>query len=243
MTDNLKERAFLVLSGMLGAILAVLSDLIQKNEAAATLKIAYTIQTTLAIAFSNLMAAILLVMLGAALCLVFEAKTKKSAFYVGASILTIIMTVTPYESPPSLNSHLPNNINREPNAEDAWHTLLNPTATFALNQDTTRAAKKDTTEKFSKVSVRLRTDNKEPILNEVLVSLREFKSKKIVGESKFIGDNFEFTHQPGEYEIIIEVRGYRTEKQLLQLEPEQTKSLEIIMKASGLPLFLQRLLR
>jgi hypothetical protein len=184
------------------------------------------------------MAALLLVMLGAALCLVFEAKSKKSAFYVGASILTIIMTVTPYESPPSLNSNLPNNTIRKPGTEDgAWNKLL------ALNQDTTRATKKDTTEQFSKVSIRLRTDNKEPIINEVLVSLREFKSKKIVGESKFIGGNFEFIHQPGEYKIIIEVRGYRTEKQLLQLKLGQTKSLEIVMQASGLPLFLQRLLR
>src|SRR3990167_2049754 len=91
----------LCLSGMVGAIVAILGDITQKETASALVKITTTVNRTLQIGLEPYYWAAVLVVLGVALSLIFEPTSKKMAFFVGASIIALIMTATPYEPLPS----------------------------------------------------------------------------------------------------------------------------------------------
>jgi hypothetical protein len=91
----------LCLSGMVGAIVAILGDITQKDTASAVIKISTTVNSTLQLGLATIVWAAVLVVLGVALSLIFEPTSKKMAFFVGASVIALIMTATPYEPLPS----------------------------------------------------------------------------------------------------------------------------------------------
>jgi hypothetical protein len=99
--EHISRYVTLCLSGMVGAVVAILGDITQKDTASAVIKIATTVNSTLQLGFATIVWAAVLVALGVALSLIFEPTSKKMAFFVGASVIALIMTATPYESLPS----------------------------------------------------------------------------------------------------------------------------------------------
>jgi hypothetical protein len=87
-------------SALLGAAIAVLADVIQKEAASATLKIAAAAAEHLRIAAPPIVWAGILVLLGVGVCFVNEPRSRQSAFYAGASIVALLVTVVPYKPPP-----------------------------------------------------------------------------------------------------------------------------------------------
>jgi hypothetical protein len=88
-------------AGAFGGVIAVLADLIQKQDASAVLIFAATLNRTFQLEIATWGWAFVLIILAIALCVVFEPDTKPRAFYIGASILTLLMTAVPFKIPDS----------------------------------------------------------------------------------------------------------------------------------------------
>ncbi|CCD90721.1 membrane hypothetical protein [Bradyrhizobium sp. ORS 375] len=87
------------LAGAFGGVIAVLGDLIQKQDASAVLVFASTLNRILQLAIATWGWALVLVALAVALCVIFEPDSKPRAFYIGASILALLMTAVPFKLP------------------------------------------------------------------------------------------------------------------------------------------------
>ena len=212
-------------SGLVGGTIAALADVVQKQEASAVTKIETVIETHLLEGGSipQYTVVLFLALLAVALVFIFGVKTKKTAFFVGASVLSIIATSTPYESVPSLigNSNT---------------SIFRPAVFFA------QAEKPE----LSRVDIHLETKNAKPI-SEVTVSLRRLQSLKaggIIARSKFIEANFSFYQEPGYYVLKIEVPGYQIAEIFLTIVPEiEAESYVIELEPTWVPLSIQRLLK
>jgi MFS family permease len=99
---NFARACAIGVSAMIGAVVAVMADLVQKEAASAVLKITGIANVHLGLIVSPLLWALGLVLLGVALCFVFEPATKKAAFYLGASIIALVMTAIPFQTPPTM---------------------------------------------------------------------------------------------------------------------------------------------
>jgi hypothetical protein len=93
------EKVAIGAAGGFGGVVAVLGDLIQKQDASAALIFASTLNRIFQLGIATWAWALVLVILAVLLCLVFEPDTKPRAFYVGASILTLLMTAVPFKMP------------------------------------------------------------------------------------------------------------------------------------------------
>jgi len=103
-------RISLALSALVGGLVSTLADLLQKSEASAVLLIG----RTLGYIFPDLpgpqiIAIGLILLLAVSFSLIFEMDTKKGAFYLGASVLALLMTTTPYNPPPGFKTE-PNSV-------------------------------------------------------------------------------------------------------------------------------------
>jgi hypothetical protein len=99
-----RARIALVLSAFVGGFTCTLADLMQKSEASAVLLIGQKLNEIFGVPSPTLFAIGIILILAAALPLIFESPTKKGAFYAGASVLAILMTITPYNVPPGLKT-------------------------------------------------------------------------------------------------------------------------------------------
>jgi len=215
-------------SGFVGSTIAALADVVQKQEASAVTKIETAIETHLLEGSSipQYTVVLFLALLAVALVFIFGVKTKKTAFFVGASVLSMIATTMPYESVPSLigNSNA---------------SIFRPAVFFA------QAEKPE----LPRVDIHLETKetkNARPI-SEVTVSLRRLQSLKaggIIARSKFTEADFSFYQEPGYYVLKIEVPGYQITEIFLTIVPEmEAESRVIELKPTWIPLAIQRLLK
>ena len=186
------------LSGLVGSVIAVLADTVQKAEASAVATIAENLNAVVFRTFNHavielmeLSVMTLLMVLGIALCFIFEVKTKKAALYAGASILALIMTFVPYRSVDPAGTTRP--------AGSA-----SPSAGLLLLQDTS-----------SPKQVPLEVKTAQPV-SELTVVLRERESARIVGRSTFTylsGTNHEILLDlralQVDYAITVEAPGHR----------------------------------
>ena len=104
MDDKTKKRITYLGSAFFGGFICILADLIQKAEASAVLLIGEKLEKLLGLPSPRLFAIVIILIIAASLPLIFEPKSKKNAFYVGASVLAILMTITPYQIPAGLKT-------------------------------------------------------------------------------------------------------------------------------------------
>lgn len=241
MTKLSKQKNIVVigLSGAVGGIVAALADAVQKGEGASAIgKIEKTIETGL-LEGNNIpqySVVFLLVGLAVALCFIFEPETKMKAFFVGAGILSIIMTFVPYELPPPFRTNPSNETGVESSIEDSLsYNFFRPALCFAQPPDETR--------QLVRVHIQLVPDDERRV-SEAIVTLQESQSRKIIASSKFIGSDFHFYQPAGDYIITVEVPGYRIAELKMSLQAgQEEESLVILLKSTWIPLPLQRLLR
>ncbi len=96
-------RVQLAFSALVGGVICVLADLVQKSTASAVTTLGRSLEVTFDIPFSSVVATALILSLGIALCFIFDARRKRIAFYYGTSILALIMVGVPYKVPPGLS--------------------------------------------------------------------------------------------------------------------------------------------
>jgi len=92
----------ILFSGGVGALVAVIADIVQKEDTGAVLKIAAVCNKYFLLNWSTLWFALSLIVLGVVLCFVFDPTNKKLAFSTGAGIIALIMTAVPISKPPTL---------------------------------------------------------------------------------------------------------------------------------------------
>jgi hypothetical protein len=99
----------IALSALVGAFLCVLADLTQKTEASAIINMGNALGEILNVAHTEIVAICIVLVLAIALCLIFDVSNKRNAFYLGASVLALMMTLTPYKLPPGFKT-TPNSV-------------------------------------------------------------------------------------------------------------------------------------
>ena len=104
--ENLGRNLAFGFSGAVGALLGVLADIIQKEEASAVMKITDVGTRLLELSAPPAAFAGFLILVGVALAFIFGADTNKKSFYIGASIVTIMMTLVPFKLPAEGSANL-----------------------------------------------------------------------------------------------------------------------------------------
>lgn len=223
------SKLALALSGGVGGVVAALCDVVQKNEASAVAAIARAVEVTLRMSFPPILAVILTVCLAIALCFVFEPDTKTKAFYLGASVLAIVMTVVPYKSPPDLQSSASGAIGRGASV-NVEKPILFARATFLQEARATRA------------SIVLVPEDGED-LPDILITLLARDTRRIVAQSKTTSRTFYFSQAPGEYLVRVEASRYQIVEDTLTLRPGEASTRRLELKRTWIPLPVQRLFR
>ena len=197
---NWTSRLYLGFSGAMGGILAALSDILQKDQASAVMKIHDSLRTTLGVPSHPLLVVGMLVGFAVALCFIFDARTNRRAFYIGASIPSILMTIVPYRVAPSLGSNRSQAMNSVAAPAGLGSVLLTPWKVFA------QSAQENKSE--IGVEVHLHTADNRPV-DQAVYTLIKRGSEEIVGRSAIKGADFSFYVVPDTYRLRIEVAGYR----------------------------------
>ena len=109
MNNKLVTRIALLASAFIGGIICILADLVQKSEASAVLLIGQKLGEIIGLPSPTLFAIGIILIIATSLPIIFESTSKKGAFYVGTSVLAILMTITPYNVPPGLKTE-PNSV-------------------------------------------------------------------------------------------------------------------------------------
>lgn len=109
-------------SALIGSGVAALADLLQKDTAGSVVKLQTTLASLLGLNLATLWAVLILMVLGAALCFVFQPKTRQAGFALGLSVISIIMTATPTK-PPGSPAGLPIGVSNRSGAADVYALL------------------------------------------------------------------------------------------------------------------------
>jgi len=95
---GLTQFLTILIAGGAGVTVALISDFVQKGDASALLVMNTFLNSSLDLSVPILYQAIALLVAGAIAVFVFDPRTKRSAFTMGASILAIFMTIMPVQN-------------------------------------------------------------------------------------------------------------------------------------------------
>jgi len=226
------KMIYIGLSGGVGGFLAILSDLVQKEEASAVMQINLAVRKFLGVTTYPLVVVLFLIAISVALCFIFSADSNKKAFYVGASILSIMMTAVPYNMPPSLNSQPIPAASGAVLRPNWWDKLMIPGPALAQNAQPANQT-------YS-IHVHLDTTDKKPV-ESAIFTLIDPSSGQLVARSKVQGADFTFAVANRPYLLRVQVSGYAIAES--SLNPAAQPSLTISLSPSSIPLSIQRIFR
>jgi hypothetical protein len=229
--ENARNTTCLALSAATGGLLAILSDIAQKQEASAVEHLQSALGGVLGVQTYPAVVAIVLITLSVALSFIFSAQSNKSAFYVGASILAIMMTAVPYSPPPSLStSPTAGHADAAPTS-GLWDRLMIPPQVLAQSRSSN--------ELTYPVDVHLQTDNRKAVTGAIF-SLIDANSGQILGRSRVQSGDFTFYAQNRPCTLRVQVDGYAIVERPLN---PSVRTLTILLTSSNVPLALQRIFR
>ncbi|MGA7753971.1 MAG: hypothetical protein WCB05_14145 [Candidatus Sulfotelmatobacter sp.] len=229
--ENAKKSMCLALSAGTGGLLAIMSDIAQKQDASAVEHLQSALGGVLGIRTYPAVVAIVLIVLSVALSFIFSATSNKSAFYVGASILAIMMTAVPYSPPPSLSTSPIADLTHTELAPGLWDRLMIPPQVLAQSGSSS--------EQGYPVSVHLQTDNKKDVTSAIF-SLVDANSGQVLGRSRVQSGDFTFYAQTRPCTLRVQVDGYAIVERPLS---SSVRTLTIQLTSSNVPLALQRIFR
>lgn len=229
--DAAKKTMCLGLSAGTGGLLAVLSDIAQKQDASAVEHLQSALTGVLGLRTYPAVVALVLIGLAVALSFIFSADSNKKAFYVGASILAIMMTAVPYNAPPSLSTTPTAKGAAAPITLGGWDSLMIPGQVYAQNTSPNNAS-------YS-VAVHLQTDNGKAV-SAAIYTVTDAGSGEVLGRSRVLSGDFTF-YAPGRpCTLRVQVDGYAIVERPLS---SASKTMTIQLTASGVPLAFQRIFR
>ena len=229
--ENAKKSMCLGLSAGTGGLLAIMSDIAQKQDASAVEHLQSALGSVLGIRTYPVVVAIVLIAMSVVLSFIFSAQSNKNAFYVGASILAIMMTAVPYSPPPSINTSPIADLTHTRLAPGLWNRLMIPPQVLAQSGSTS--------EQSYPVSVHLQTDNKKEV-TAAIFSLVDANSGQVLARSRVQSADFTFYAQNRPATLRVQVDGYAIAERPLN---SSVRTLTIQLMSSNVPLALQRIFR
>jgi len=227
--ESKATKALLALSTGIGALVAVLADVVQKEQASAVATIANSISRTLRIDFDAIWAVILIVAVAASLSIVFEPQTKQRAFYLGTSVLAMLLTVVPYELPPGFAS---GTSAPSPHAAVPSEGRLLRFAAYMRSQQDPAA----------RVSLVLASQRGQGVSGAV-VTLLSLPGRAVVAQARTETDTLSFSQPAGSYLVRVEAPGYAILEHNLTLSAGSSSTVRLELRPSWVPLGIQRLFK
>ena len=227
----LRKSMCLGLSAATGGLLAVLSDIAQKQDASAVEHLQSALTGILGVRSYPAVVALMLIVLAVALSFIFSADSNKKAFYIGASILAIMMTAVPYNAPPSLST--------TPTAKDVaapvslgwWDRLMIPGQVYA------QAAPANN--KSYPVEIHVQTDNGKAVSGATF-TLIDANSGQVLGRSTVQSADYTFYAPNRPCTLRVQVDGYAIVERSLS---PASRAMTVQLAASRVPTSLQRVFR
>ncbi len=229
--ENAKKSMCLGLSAGTGGLLAIMSDIAQKQDASAVEHLQSALGGVLGVRTYPAVVAIVLIILSIALSFIFSAQSNKNAFYVGASILAIMMTAVPYSPPPSLSTSPTANRTDAGQRVGLLDRLMIPPQVHAQSGSSNPRS--------YPVEVHLQTDDKKPVTSAIF-SLIDADSGQVLGRSRVQSGDFTFYAQNRPSTLRVLVDGYAIAERPLNTS---VRTLTIQLTSSNVPLALQRIFR
>lgn len=226
-----KQMICLGLSAATGGSLAILSDITQKQDASAVEQLHSALGGVLGVQTYPWVVMLLLIVFSVALSFIFSADSNKKAFYIGASILALMMTVVPYKALPGLNTSPPSSGAGAATEQGWWDRFLIPPQVFAQNAPQSSPS--------SPFIVHLETEDKKPV-SSAIFALIDPSNGQTIRRSRVQGSDFTFYVNNRTYSLRVQVDGYAIAELPLNLPP---RSLTISLIPSSIPLSIQRVFR
>lgn len=227
----LRKSMCLGLSAATGGLLAVLSDIAQKQDASAVEHLQSALTGVLGLRTYPAVVVVALIVLAVALSFIFSAESNKKAFYIGASILAIMMTAVPYNAPPSLSTTPTAKSTAAPVSFRWWNRLMIPGQVYAQSAPANN--------KSYSVDVHLQTDNGKAV-NSATFTVIDANSGEVLGRSKVQSGDFTFYAPNRPCTLRVQVDGYAIVERPLS---SASRAMTIPLAASGVPVAIQRIFR
>ncbi|MGA8763115.1 MAG: hypothetical protein WB562_09645 [Candidatus Sulfotelmatobacter sp.] len=228
---GITQRIFLGLSAGTGGLLSVWSDIAQKPDANDIDHLQLAVGKVLGVTTYPWVIALTLIVIAVGVSFIFAAESNKKAFYTGASVLAMTMTLAPYRIPDPLNM-APAPTRAAAGTDDGWwDRFVIPPVVFAQNG---QAAAHD-----SPVDVHLQTDDKKPVTSAIF-SLIDSNNGQVIARSKVQTSDFTFYAPNRPCTLRVQVDGYTIAERSLNPAP---RTLTIPLTASAVPVGIQRLFR
>jgi hypothetical protein len=227
----LRKSMCLGLSAATGGLLAVLSDIAQKQDASAVEHLESALTGVLGLRTYPAVVVLALIMLAVALSFIFSAESNKKAFYIGASILAIMMTAVPYNAPPSLSTTPSAKSAAAPVSFRWWDRLMIPGQVYAQSASANS--------KSYSVDVHLQTDNGRTV-SSATFTLIDANSGEVLGRSTVQSGDFTFYVPNRPCTLRVQVDGYTIVDRPLN---SSLRGMTIQLTASRVPPALQRIFR
>ena len=229
--ERARKSMCLGLSAATGGLLAVLSDIAQKQDASAVEHLQSALTGVMGFRTYPAVVGLVLIGLGVALSFIFAAESNKKAFYVGASILAIMMTAVPYNAPPSLSTSPTAKGVETPVHLGWWDHLMIPGQVYAQS-----SAPNNTS---YPVDVRLQTDDGKTV-SRATFTLVDSNSGEVLARSRVQSANFTFYAPNRPVKLQVQVDGYSIAERALS---PASKQLTMQLTPTGVPTVVQRLFR
>lgn len=222
----------LVLGGV-GALMASLAELTAKGEVSTILRVREVLNSFLGISAEPIYILLFFVLLGGVQTFVAQVTDLKKSLYVGASVITLFLTIIPNELPPSVGGGVQSGASRINGANDRrWINFFGPEEALAQSSPPENGV--------GRVQLNLIPKDGKEISGAVL-TVREASSGHIVARSKFDSVPIEFSQRAGKYLLVIEVNGYQVQTREFGVTSGQTEQITVDLAWHPLPL--QRLFR
>lgn len=219
------------LSAATGGLLAVLSDIAQKQDASAVEHLQSALAGVMGLRTYPALVAVVLIGLAVALSFIFSADSNKKAFYIGASILAIMMTAVPYNAPPSLSTSPSAKSVAAPATLGWWDRMMIPAQVYAQSAAATSST--------YPVEIHLQTDDVKAV-STAIFTLIDASSGRLIARSKVVSGNFTFYAPNRPCTLRVQVDGYSIVERSLS---PALRAMTIQLKASGIPVAFQRIFR
>jgi hypothetical protein len=191
-----------------GGFATTLGDMVLKGEASAVRKLTRIAGQDLALAIDHIWSLLFFVVVAIFLCLVYQPKSRKEAFMVGAGAIALFMTATPYSQAPG----------GQPSTLVAERTVADFTGVFML------VANNDALPRTKILRISLRNPSRGPQTAVVRVynkiSGEEFLQKNIIGILSKTDFSFQFNNvEDRQYAIYeIEINGKLVDRKEISFE-------------------------
>jgi len=226
-----RKSMCLGLSAATGGLLAVLSDIGQKQDASAVEHLKSALVGVLGVRTYPAVVVLMLIALAVALSFIFSADSNKKAFYIGASILAIMMTAVPYNAPPSLTAIPTAKSAAAPVSMEWWDRFMIPGQVHAQSTPPSASG-------YS-VDVHLQTDNGKAV-SSATFTLIDAGSGEILGRSTVRSGEYTFYAPNRRCTLRVQVDGYAIVDRPLS---PASRTMTIQLTASGVPTSIQRIFR